>query len=116
MGTETAIGQLCVTEATATSATFLVYPMGCFSSSCTIRHTTTCSVSRSGSALTLDALFCLADTGSPACTADCNGGGFANCDTDLEAGTYTATLGGLSVTFDAPSTIPAGGICDGSMF
>jgi hypothetical protein len=116
MGTSTPIGQLCVTEATDASATFVVYPMGCFSSSCTIQHTTTCSVSRSGSALSLDALFCLADTGGPVCTDDCGGGGSATCDIDLEAGNYTATLGGLSVTFDAPSTIPLGGICDGSPF
>ena len=61
--------------------------------------------------------FCLEPTGGVICTADCNGGGFANCSWGgVEAGSYTATLGGLSVSFTVPSTVPPGGICDGSPF
>ncbi len=120
MGTETPIGQLCVTDASTAdgAVTFQVVPMGCLSSSCTIRHLTTCSVSRSGSSsdLTLSALFCLEGTGGGACTADCGGGGFANCEITLEAGTYTATLDGLSVTFTVPSDVSGGTACDGSPF
>ena len=57
------------------------------------------------------------DGSAGGCTPDCSGGGTPVCDSaPLAAGDYTATLGGLSVAFTVPSTLPFGGACDGDPF
>lgn len=99
--------------------TITVYPKGCMSSSCTKVHSSTCAVAAAGQALAIDGLICLeANSGGGGCTADCNGGGFAKCDSGaLGAGTWTAKMGGLSLTFKVPSTVdPLGGLCAGSQW
>lgn len=114
LGVETDIGQLCVREASDGVATFQVTPAGCLSSSCTIRHTTTCGVrSVEGNVIDLDALFCLEGTGDLICTSDCNGGGFADCSTEeLSDGFYIARLGELQVEFEMGAEFARA--CDGS--
>lgn len=126
--TDTPVARLCVrgtlgstseTIAVGDNLKIQVYPRGCFSSSCTSVVVAMCSVTGS-SPFVADGRFCLADDSSPGvgCTADCNGGGFANCEspTTLTAGQRTVSLGTLSVTFTVPSTLPFGGRCDGSQF
>jgi hypothetical protein len=128
-GTSTEVGRLCVRgETTQQEEQILedkavriqVFPKGCFSSSCTKRHITNCSVtSGTENPVLVDALFCLEGTGGPGvpCSADCNGGGWAECKTaGLSAGTYTVKVGSLSVEFDVPSTMPHGGTCAGAQF
>lgn len=115
-GEEAEAGQLCLLgpiEA-GSPARFRVVPRGCFSSSCTTRREVSCSVAaRNGSTLVLDSLFCLQTATTGGCTTDCNGGGFARCSSAaLAAGTYTARLGSLSLTF----TVPGPGVCVGSPF
>ena len=65
----------------------------------------------------IDARFCLDTTPedpNAGCTEDCGGGGQAACYVDeLPAGSYTVTIGTLSVSFDVPSVVPFGGLCDG---
>jgi len=97
---------------------FHVYPKGCFSSSATKVRQAVCSVSASGAALQLDATFCLENLGcQQGCTADCSGGGFAQCASGaLAAGSYTATLGGLSLSFAVPSTLTSQTQCAGDQF
>lgn len=97
---------------------FQVYPQGCFSSSCTKIHEASCSaMEATGNVVQLNGTFCLEGIPSEGCTADCNGGGFANCElSTLAAGTYTATLGALQITFDVPSNLPLGGVCIGQQF
>lgn len=116
-GEEVEIGQLCLESALQVGqrARFRVLPEGCFSSSCTQVREASCSVAaRSGSTLTLEGLFCLQRV-SPSgdCTSDCGGGGAARCASGpLEAGTYTARLGNLSLTF----TVPGPAVCAASPF
>jgi hypothetical protein len=96
-----------------------VFPLGCHSSSCTDAHVSTCSVS-GDSTFTAAGEFCLGPAPFPRgpCSADCNGGGFADCESTatLTAGQHTVTLGALSVTFTVPSTLQFGGECDGQPF
>jgi hypothetical protein len=113
-GSSAEIGQLCVLGPLAADqpARFEVRPKGCFSSGCTQRFHTGCAVERSGSELRLDALFCLATTDTTPCTADCSGGGFAQCSSGpLAAGSYTARLGSLVLNFEVPG---GGGACVGT--
>jgi len=126
--TDAPIGRLCVRGQQGSSGEAIavgdklkiqVYPRGCLSSSCTRVDVHTCSVSGSAD-FTSDGRFCLASTAVPGggCTADCNGGGFADCESTatLTAGQHTVTLGTLSVTFTVPSTLQFGGECDGQPF
>jgi hypothetical protein len=101
--------QLCVGPTqVGQPAHFIVPPKGCFSSSCTQTLHAGCAVQDNASSLQLDALICLQTVGST-CTADCSGGGHAACDSGpLAAGTYTAHLGRLELTFQVPS---ASGAC-----
>lgn len=97
---------------------FQLYPKGCFSSSCTVVHEASCSVV-AGTSFTVAGTFCLEDTSKMggACTPDCSGGGFANCEEpSVNAGMYTATADGLSVSFEVPSSLPPGGSCAGNQF
>ncbi len=97
---------------------FQVFPKGCFSSSCTKIHEASCTaMEATDNVVQVNGTFCLEDVAAPACTADCNGGGFADCAVStLAAGTYTATLGALQITFDVPSNLPLGGVCVGQQF
>ena len=109
-GQESAVGELCVLGPLAAGqpARFTVRPKGCFSSSCTQIHQAGCAVEDDGPELRLDALFCLQPIGTQVCTPDCSGGGFAQCSSGaLQAGSYTAKLGGLSLSFTVPAA--AGG-------
>jgi hypothetical protein len=95
-----------------------LYPKGCFSSSCTDKLETSCSVT-GDSTLTVTGSFLLS-TRDGTCTPDCSGGGFAGCDSqNLSPGDHIATVGDLSVNFTVPSSIPldpASLICAGSPF
>lgn len=99
---------------------FQVMPKGCFSSSCTQIHEASCSVMLDAAGnFAVNSNFCLENLNSPGCTADCNGGGFANCNsgnTGVGPGNYSAVLGNLMLTFSVPSVLPAGGSCVGSQF
>ena len=124
-GTLAGVGRLCVgaSHSGTTPVTLVpgqpipieVYPKGCFSSSSTVVHRASCSVSSSGTGLTVDAMFCLEDTGCVGgCTPDCGGGHWAQCSfPGLSAGTYSAKLDGLEVKFTIPHTFGFGGLCDG---
>jgi hypothetical protein len=94
-----------------------VMPGGCRSSSCTESRAAVCVATRTGDAIDVDARFCLDSTPADptqGCTDDCGGGGQAACFVDeLPAGSYTITIGTLSVALDVPSTLPFGGACDG---
>lgn len=93
-----------------------IFPQGCFSSGCTRTDLATCSVTSTGfGSFTAQGEFCIGGGGS--CTLpDCSGGGFASCEsaTQLTQGRHTVVLGSLSVAFTVPSTLPLGGLCDGS--
>jgi hypothetical protein len=127
-GTDTPVGKLCIrgesgpngeTLEVGGSATIQIYPEGCFSSACTLVHAAECNVEETQSfSLSVDATYCLSIDPDQDCTLpDCNGGGDATCGySSLNEGTYTATLGDLTVEFDVPSTLPAGGSCVGSPF
>jgi len=95
---------------------FQVSPQGCFSSSCTKIVEASCAVQKNeGNVITLGGKFCLGSTRAPACTPDCSGGGFGECDAaGIAAGRYTAKLGTLEVAFEVPSTLPFGGACAGT--
>lgn len=97
-----------------------VRPGGCHSSSCTVAHVKSCTVSSSGTNLVATGEFCLSSIGGPGigCTADCGGGEMAACESDepLQAGEYTITLGTLSVPFSVPGTLRPGRACVGSQF
>ena len=126
VGSEAPIAMLCIRGeagadgevlAEGAAASVQITPEGCWSSSCTTIHTAECSVSGGSGHLTAEGLFCLAPTGDDVCTPDCSGGGFASCGTpSLDAGSWTVSHGGLSVTFEVPSVIPYGGACAGSPF
>lgn len=95
---------------------FVVYPLGCFSTDCTIIHEAVCDVSDAGSgALELSAVFQIEARGDRLCGPDCSGAGFATCSSTapLAAGDYTATLGNHSLEFSVPGTVPDGGLCSG---
>jgi hypothetical protein len=113
-GQEAVVGELCVVGPLAVGqpARFTVRPQGCFSSSCTVIHQAGCAVEDDGPTLRLDALFCLQPSTLPTpCTADCNGGGVAQCSSGaLAAGAYTAQLGSLLLHFE----VPGEGACVGS--
>lgn len=96
----------------------VVYPKGCFSSSCTKAAESSCSLSTTGGDVSVTATFCLLDTSNGGgCTADCGGGGFAGCKNGTwTAGSHAVSLGGLSVTVTVPGDVPAGGACVGSPF
>jgi hypothetical protein len=101
--------------------TIEVRPVGCFSSSCTVVKTAFCSLSGEGTDLQVEALICLADIGGgpgQPCTDDCGGGGVASTTfTPTEAGTYTFSLGELSVSVEIPSIVTAwNGVCVGEIF
>ncbi|GEM_PF-4549293 len=100
------------------AAEVVVYPKGCMSSSCTKKHKTVCEVKGKDGKLTVTGLICLENTGGGGpCTADCNGGGFATCQTTtLKAGSYTVTLGGETVSFKVPSTLGNFGLCAGKQW
>ena len=125
-GALTPVGRICIGSQGSTPVslvagqplTFHVYPKGCLSSSATKVRKAVCSVSASGSTLQVDATFCLENLGcQQGCTADCNGGGFASCTTaGLPAGTYAATVGGLTLSFTVPSTLTYQSQCTGDQF
>jgi hypothetical protein len=99
---------------------FQLTPKGCFSSSCTVVHEASCTIMAvAPGAFELTGTFCLEDTASQqqGCTPDCGGGGYASCEqSGIAAGSYTASINGLQVSFDVPQTMPFGGICVGSPF
>lgn len=101
---------------------FLVAPIGCFSSS-GVPPTVGCEAEApAGGIVRLTADFCgkPVDAGAQAPeapeapqvapTADCGGGGVI-CERALRAGAYTATIGGLSLAFTVPGSLPLGGSC-----
>jgi len=113
-GSSAEIGQLCVIGPLQADqpARFRVTPKGCFSSSCTGTAHAGCAVERTGSELRLDALFCLTTSPIGECTPDCSGGGFTQCSSGaLAAGSYTARLGSLSLSFQVPG---AADVCVGA--
>jgi hypothetical protein len=56
---------------------------------------------------------CLATTGDGACTADCSGGGVAECATaPLVDGNYWLTFDSFQFQFSVPSTLDPGGRCE----
>jgi hypothetical protein len=126
----TPLGRICVRGTPGSSGTetlspgavsIQAFPKGCLSSSCTSKVKTTCEVVTSpGAPLRVNTTFCLVDTSKAGggCTADCNGGGWADCVTPgLSAGSYTVSAdGGLTIMFDVPGTVPAGGLCQGQQF
>ncbi|MBK9261199.1 MAG: hypothetical protein IPM54_15515 [Polyangiaceae bacterium] len=97
---------------------FQVTPKGCFSSSCTVVHEASCTVMPSALGFALTGTFCLGSAGGgQGCTPDCSGGGFANCEASgVAAGMYTASVNGVMVSFEVPSSLPLGGVCAGSPF
>ena len=108
-GEETATGKLCVGPTQAgVPAHFTVAPKGCFSGSCHEYAHAGCAVVDEGASLRLDSLLCIAPvTEAFPCINDCSGIGTAGCDSGpLAPGTYTASLGGLSVNFQVPGDIP----------
>jgi hypothetical protein len=119
----TEVGSLCVRGTPIDSGDALavgqplviqVTPRGCHSSSCTRVVDKTCSITAAGEDFEAAASFCLAPTGDDACTADCGGGGFASCTSNvlLTEGVHTVRLGELSVTFTVPSVLRPGDECD----
>ncbi len=95
---------------------FQLFPKGCFSSSCSVVREARCDVGApTGPDVPLTGAFCIGSVEGP-CTPDCSGGGFASCERSLDAGAYTATLGGLTLAFTVPSSLPPGGRCVGSPF
>jgi hypothetical protein len=127
-GAPTPVGRICVSGASTRNPTQIVenqpirvvlYPKGCYSSSCTAVRTASCAVTPGGATLPVTGRFCLEPPGSPGggCTADCGGGGFAECSSGaLTAGSYTATVDQLTVSFTVPSTIATGELCVGDQF
>jgi hypothetical protein len=119
--TDPGVGRLCVRGefvgsdevlTTDTPVRIQIFPHGCHSSACTVVDEASCTATLSGSTLAVDGGFCLHREGE--CSLpDCSGGGFADCDSGvaLAAGDYTATYGGLSVSFTVPSTLPPGSAC-----
>ena len=97
---------------------FVVYPDGCFSSSCTRRTDIFCAAQLDGSEIRVEANFCLGGVdGDQACTDDCGGGGEATCYSPVvAAGPYTVYLGDNGVDFNVPSNEPPGVLCVGSRF
>lgn len=95
----------------------MVFPKGCWSSSCTTTQQALCTIQPSGSDFGVQGAFCLTvATGIP-CTADCSGGNFATCQGGTwTAGVHKVSLGGVSVDITVPSTLPFGGACAGSQF
>jgi hypothetical protein len=130
MGEAVGVGRLCVLSLDGSPGTLeagdplrvVVYPAGCFSSSCTHRHVVGCEVGEpADGALEVDARFCLQPTLPPGagCTPDCSGGGAASCvrSAGLAAGTYTVTAGELSLELTIPAEVPEfGGVCVGDPF
>jgi hypothetical protein len=117
------IGQLCVRGSIEDDEEILeegaplriqVFPKGCFSSSCTRIDVAACSVQVGDDLHEAQAEFCLAGVGQE-CTADCGGGGSAECSSDsgLTKGEHTVTLGDLTLEITVPGTLPLGGLCDG---
>lgn len=114
-GAAAAIGRMCLKPiAPATSlqpgAPFavVVWPKGCYASSCTKVFSATCGVTAQPPGyLHVGAAVCLEDTSSAgqACTDDCGGGGSAECPfPGLPAGTYKAMVGTWTMKFSVPSS------------
>jgi hypothetical protein len=87
-----------------------VTPSGCYSSSCTEAKVAACQIESDvqGKSHSASAEFCLVDTsGGGACTADCGGGGFANCESEvlLTEGKHTLEIGGKSISFEVPGVL-----------
>ena len=109
------IGRICVRGADGSGTLvadakveLVVYPKGCMSSSCTKVHSASCALAaedKGGIAAT--AQICVENTTTPggACIADCNGGGFAKCETAaLKAGSYSIKIDALTLPFTVPSS------------
>ena len=98
--------------------TVQVYPKGCFSSSCTSIVTATCTALPGNVTTFITGQFCLTDVSAGgACTPDCSGGGFAECEAGTWAqGTWPFSLDGTIVQVTAPSKLPFGGTCAGNPF
>jgi hypothetical protein len=91
-------------------------PSGCYSSSCTEAEVAVCRIESEsdGKNHAASAEFCLADTSQGgACTADCGGGGFAECESEvlLTEGKHTLTVGGRSLSFEVPGVLTANENC-----
>ena len=125
-GNATEVGKLCLQPqgggnglAVGEAFDVVLWPKGCFSSSCTKVHSKTCSAAIDGDgALVVDAQICIENTASPGqpCTADCSGAGQTTCAAPkLAAGSYTAKYGSLSLAFEVPSK-PGAQLCVGSEF
>jgi len=96
---------------------FELRPVGCYSGTCTKIHDVSCQVGEaSDDKFELRASFCLEDTSDSftGCTADCGGGGLAECQVDsVGRGDYVATVDGLTLQFAVGSVLPSGGACVG---
>ena len=135
-GRPAAVGRLCVRGKRSASGRdedllanepirFQVFPKGCYSSSCTTVHQARCTVTGGSGgpggkgSFVLDALFCLEDTSAPGvgCTADCNGGRFADCTQLTGVGLFEVSIDNLKLNFAVPSTTTGlGGHCVGDPF
>jgi len=112
-GTKTSDGELIAVgdslQVTARSA-------GCLSSSCSQVVEASCTI-ESNVAFDVKADFCVANTAQPgkACTDDC-GTAHADCSfgQPLTAGEHQVRLGSITVGFQVPSKLPAGGLCASS--
>lgn len=101
------------------SAVLVIVPAGCYSSSCTQIFDARCSVVGSGNERQVITHFCLSEdtSGAVGCTADCGGGGTADCRlSGLGAGDHTIQVDDLTLEFSIPTTVPPLGICTGSPF
>lgn len=101
------------------SALLVIFPAGCYSTSCTQVFDARCSVLGSGNQRQVISHFCLSEdtSGAVGCTADCSGGGTAGCSfSGLGSGEHTVQVDDLTLEFSIPTTVPPGGICTGSQF
>lgn len=92
-----------------------VFPLGCFSSSCTVVYRTLCQVREGGGGLEVEASFCLRDVSEErvVCTDDCGGGGVAECTfaEGLAMGDHKLRLGEIELDFSVPMELPPEGLC-----
>jgi hypothetical protein len=119
---EPPIGQICLLGRQVSDGQILsvgdqlrieLRPLGCYSSSCTEVVRADCALQTVEGGYVVTGGLCLASTGDGVCTADCGGGGVAECTTEpLVEGSYWLTFGDFQLQFNVPSALPAGGRCE----